>query len=64
MKMFPLEVNYKQIKGFLALVSPREGLWSLVGFILLVHDLALISQSQSIINSGVSDFVVKLKLVH
>lgn len=64
MKMFPLEVNYKQIKGFLALVSSREGVWSLLGFIPLVHDLALISHHQSIINSGVSDFVIKPRLVH
>lgn len=64
MKMFPLEGNYKQMKGFQALVSPREGVWSLVGFIPLVHDLAHISHSQSIINSGVSDCVVKPRLVH
>lgn len=35
-----------------------------MGFIPLVHDLALISHSQSIVNSGVSDFVVKPRLVH
>lgn len=63
MRMFPSEVSYKQVKGFLALVSLREGLWSLVGFISLVHDLAFFSHSQHFTN-GVSDFVVKPRLVH